>query len=135
MTNTSQNKLPRDFKGIWIPKEIWLDDTLSYFEKLLLAEIHSLDGKDGCFASNEYLSSFFNERERKIQEGISKLKSRGYIWVESFDGRTRVLRSTLYPKENDKSLFSTPDLSKIDTPDLSKIDTLLYIEKRKRKKI
>ena len=114
--------LPRDFKGIWIPREIWLDQTLTYFEKCLLAEINSLNGSDGCYASNEYLCKFFNERERKIQDGLAKLKAKGYIYTESFDGRTRIMRTNLSP-QNDKSLFSTSDLSKIDTPDLSKIDT------------
>ena len=98
-------EISRDFKGIWIPKEIWLDQSLTYFEKLLLSEIHSLNGKDGCFASNEYFCKFFNERERKIQEGISKLKAAGYVYQESFDGRERVLRTNL--DRNDKSLFST----------------------------
>lgn len=109
----SAQTISRNFKGIWIPAEIWLDKRLSYFERCLLAEINSLDGEEGCYASNEYLANFFNERERKIQEGISKLKELGYIEQTSFNGRTRVLRSNLQPKQeeiadkNDKSFFST----------------------------
>lgn len=123
MSNQSQNTeyqsqpfLPRDFKGIWIPKEIWLDKRLNYFEKCLLAEIHSLNGEKGCYASNVYFCNFFGERERKIQDGLAKLKNFGYIFVESFDGRTRTLRTNLFP---DKTLFNTPDLSKNDTSNLS----------------
>jgi hypothetical protein len=103
------DQLPRDFKGIWIDRNIWLDQSLTYFEKILLAEIDSLNGKDGCFASNEYLCNFFQEKERKIQDGLAKLKAKGYIYVESFDGRTRVLRTNLNTK-NDKSLFSTAEV-------------------------
>jgi hypothetical protein len=103
-------KVPsRDFKGIWIPANVWLDNRLTYFERCLLSEIHSLDGEKGCFASNEYLCEFFNERERKIQEGIAKLKELGYLYQESFDGRIRVLRTCLNPK-NDKSLFNTSEV-------------------------
>ncbi len=40
-------KPSRDFKGIWIPKEIWLSDQLSLMEKILLVEIHSLDNERG----------------------------------------------------------------------------------------
>ena len=105
------NNLPRDFKGIWVPREIWFDRSLSYFEKCLLSEIHSLNGKDGCFASNEYFCNFFQEKERKIQDGLAHLKALGYIYQESFDGRTRVLRTELHPK-NDKSLFSTSEVQK-----------------------
>ena len=93
--------LPRDFKGIWIPKEIWLHQELSIEEKVLLAEIESLDGEDGCFASNEYFTKFFNWRERKLQDHLAKLKNLDLIKVESFDGRRRVLRvckKTIYEK-------------------------------------
>jgi hypothetical protein len=33
----------RDFKGVWIPKEIWINTDLSIIEKVLLVEIDSLD--------------------------------------------------------------------------------------------
>jgi hypothetical protein len=42
----------RDFKGVWIPKDVWLDHNLTWMEKLLLVEIDSLDAEKGCFASN-----------------------------------------------------------------------------------
>lgn len=113
MENQSSQNFSRAFQGIWIPKEVWLDRRLTYFEKCLLSEIHSLnDPERGCFASNQYFMDFFNERERKIQEGLSKLKKYGYIRVEKFDGRIRTLRSDLYAsKSDDKTLFNTPGVS------------------------
>jgi len=33
----------RDFKGVWIPKQIYLNNSLSWPEKILLIEIDSLD--------------------------------------------------------------------------------------------
>jgi len=130
---TQQQKLSRNFKGIFIPRNVWVDNRINYFEKCLLAELNSLDGANGCFASNEYLCNFFNERERKIQEGISKLKSLGYIWVESFDGRTRVLKTTLDPK-SDKPLFSTPEVSKSAPLPSTKSAPLSYIENKEENK-
>ena len=41
-------KPSRDFKGIWIPKEIWESENLSIMEKVLFVEIHSLDNERGC---------------------------------------------------------------------------------------
>ena len=35
--------MQRGFKGIWIPKEIWLSPDLNYVEKILLVEIDSLE--------------------------------------------------------------------------------------------
>ena len=55
----------RDFKGVWIPKDVWLDHNLSWMEKLLLVEIDSLDAEKGCFASNGYFGEFFNSEARK----------------------------------------------------------------------
>ena len=83
----------RDFKGIWIPKEIWADKKLSIIEKVLLAEINSLDNEKGCFASNGYFADLFSRSETMICIYISKLKKLGYIREESFDGRVRILRS------------------------------------------
>ena len=48
----------RDFKGIWIPKEIWVNEDLSAIEKIIYAEICSLDTEKHCVAGNEYLADF-----------------------------------------------------------------------------
>lgn len=85
--------MERDFKGVWIPKEIWLDTRLGALDKIIYTEIASLDCEDhGCYASNEYLADFCQCSERKITECISKLKDLAYIYVEAFDGRHRSLR-------------------------------------------
>lgn len=86
----------RDFKGIWIPKNVWLDNRLNALDKIILMEIDSLDFEEkGCYAGNEYLAKFCQCSERKITESISKLIELNYIYLESFNGRIRVLRSTL----------------------------------------
>ena len=89
--------LPRDFKGIWIPKDIWLHPELSWMEKCLAAEIDSLDreneeGEEGCFASNDYLMKMFGLSKRQIQRGLEKLKKLNLIRYEKTDGRKRWLR-------------------------------------------
>lgn len=88
--------MERDFKGIWIPKEIWLNNNLNAIDKILLAEIDSLDiGEDGCYASNEYLADFCGCNQKTISRSISKLKECGYIEIASFDGRHRKVHSRL----------------------------------------
>lgn len=84
--------MKRDFKGIWIPKEIWLDKNLTYFEKAVYAEIDSLCGDDGCFASNKYFQSFFKCTERTMSRAISHLQQLGYIEVTVCNGRKRVIK-------------------------------------------
>lgn len=96
----------RQFKGIWIPKEIWLDRNLNALDKIILMEINSLDdGENGCYASNKYLAEFCQCTETKVSTTISKLKELGYIKLENFNGRVRVLKSEILPLKNLKSAF------------------------------
>lgn len=84
----------RDFKGVFIPREIWLDKRLNAIEKVIFTEIDSLDSEEsGCYASNEYLADFCQCSVSKVSSAISKLKELGYIYEKSFDGRKRILKS------------------------------------------
>lgn len=86
----------RDFKGVWIPKSIWLDSRLTALDKVILTEIDSLDqGERGCYASNKHIADFCQCSERKVSESISQLLRFGYVRVQNFDGRQRELRSCL----------------------------------------
>lgn len=71
----------RDFKGIWIPREIWLSTDLKVMEKLILVEIDSLDNEEGCFASNEHFSKFFSLSKNRCSEIIKSLEKKGYIEI------------------------------------------------------
>lgn len=87
----------RDFKGIWIPKIIWFAKDLSGDQKLLLAEIDSLDhAQRGCTAQNEYFCEFFGWDERKLQRHLKKLISLKYISIKLIKGTDkRTLRSKI----------------------------------------
>lgn len=82
----------RDFKGVWIPKEIWLAEDLSLYEKALFVEIHSLDNKDGCWASNRHLAKFLGLKERQTRTYISRLEKKKYIKVTVKNRNERVIR-------------------------------------------
>lgn len=88
-------KEKREFKGIWFPAEVWLDERLTALEKMILMEIDSLDNEDNCYASNEHLAKFCQCSQSKVSAAISKLKKLGYVRVKSFDGRKRILESCL----------------------------------------
>ena len=86
----------RDFKGVWIPKVVWLDSRLNALEKIILTEIDSLDSSErGCWASNQHIAEFCQCSESKVSKAISKLTDLGYIYLQSFDGRNRELKSSL----------------------------------------
>ena len=102
----------RDFKGIWFPAEVWLDERLTPLEKIILMEIDSLDNEDNCYASNEHLAKFCQCSQSKVSKAISKLKSLGYVEVVSFDGRSRKLRSCLafFTKQTSKKCQSAEQI-------------------------
>jgi len=72
----------RDFKGVWIPKEIWLDEKLTWMEKLFLTEINSLDNENGCFASNKYFAEFFQLSNGRVSQIINSLIKKEYLSVK-----------------------------------------------------
>lgn len=71
----------RAFKGVWIPKEIWLSENLTLQEKVFLVEIDSLDNEDGCFASNKHFSKFFGLSKGRVSQVISQLNEKGFISI------------------------------------------------------
>ncbi len=72
----------RDFKGVWIPKDIWLSPELKATEKMLWAEINSLDNEFGCVADNEHFQKVLNLSVRQVREYVKRLKDLGLIEVE-----------------------------------------------------
>lgn len=85
----------RDFKGVWISKEIWLNTELTWLEKIILTEIDSLDNENHCTAGNDYLATFCQCSERKVSEAITKLASLGFIDILGFNGRQRIIKSLM----------------------------------------
>lgn len=118
----------RDFKGVWIPKGVWLDERLNALEKVILVEIDSLDSSDAhCWKSNENLAAFCQCSVTKVSTAISKLIDLGYVKVHSFDGRTRRLQSCLsvsveQPFKNCKADFQKVKASNTYSNPLSNSD-------------
>jgi hypothetical protein len=85
----------RNFKGIWIPKEIWLDAGLTMGEKLFLCEIDSLDNEQGCFASNNYFAKFFSITPQRASQIINSLVEKRKLSRELIMDGDRVAKRIL----------------------------------------
>lgn len=100
--------MERDFKGVWIPKEVWLDENLTWMEKLLLVEIDSLDKEKGCFASNKYFAEFFQLSPSRISELVSQLVVKGYVTTFLlYDGKQvkqRILTPTVPIRKREQGI-------------------------------
>ncbi|DAA89115.1 TPA: hypothetical protein CPT87_02685 [Candidatus Gastranaerophilales bacterium HUM_5] len=97
----------RQFKGVWIPKEIWINDNLNLQEKCFLTEINSLDNEErGCFALNEHFAEFFNLSKNRCSEVIKSLQDKGYIDVNyKYDGK-KIIKRTIRVKDK----YFTPSI-------------------------
>lgn len=107
--------MERDFKGVWIPRTVYLDERLNALDKMILTEIDSLDkGPDGCWASNQHLADFCQCGLTKVSTSITKLIDLGYVEVISFDGRTRHLKSCLSKSERQTFKKRKADFQKVN---------------------
>lgn len=121
----------RQFKGIWIDKDVWLDTRLNALEKIILMEIDSLDNEEtGCYASNKYLAEFCQCSECKVSLAITKLIKLEYLELKNFDGRTRILKSRLlnFKRQDYKNLKADIEILKDNNIDkINKNNNYKYI--------
>jgi hypothetical protein len=104
----------RQFKGIWIPAEIWLTEELSLQEKVMLVEIDSLqDPIRGCYKSNSALADFFQLSKSRVSEIISSLAAKGWITVDQIrDGKQCVERRIFLGKRYQEAVLKAFDIPK-----------------------
>ena len=85
-----------------LPANVRYDKELTDKAKLLYAEITSLSNKMGyCFASNKYFADLYNCTTRSIQNAISKLQEKGYVFTEienNYERKIYISSSVNYEK-------------------------------------
>lgn len=116
----------RKFKGVWIPKEIWLCKDLTPLEKIYLVEIDSLDDEEtGCFASNKHFEEMFGQKGANATRIITNLKEKGWINIsyiyngKEIDKRIIKVNRPPYPNryyKNDNTYYKNDNrvLSKLE---------------------
>jgi hypothetical protein len=67
------------FSGVFVPREVLLDNELSANAKLIFAIVQSLDNDRGCFASNEYIGGMVGICDSAVRASLSVLEDRKYI--------------------------------------------------------
>ena len=84
--------MERNFKGVWIPKNVWLDKRLTLAEKCILTEIAYFDdGEEGCKINNDYLANFAQLSVRSVATAIAKLSDLGYIIIRNSGNKGRTI--------------------------------------------
>ncbi len=102
----------REFLGIWIPAEVWLDQRLTMTEKAFLAEVESFSKNGKTFhKSNDTIRQQYGITPKTVQRIIKKLVELELLECY-FNGRVRHLslgsmgKMTSLPGKNDDSASS-----------------------------
>ena len=69
----------RDFKGVWIPKKLYISREVTLSEKFLLIEIYTLSKKHICYASNKHFADFTGLKENTVQKAFLGFEEKGYV--------------------------------------------------------
>jgi hypothetical protein len=90
--------MKRNFKGVWIPAQLYLNENISWTQKLMLVEIDSFS-KSGlpCFVSNEHLAQHLQISESGVEKALRGLVRLNLVHRgrENFlNGTRRILRLT-----------------------------------------
>lgn len=120
--------MSENFKGVFIPADIFLIKDLSLAEKILIVTILGLDNGGGCYASNEYLSRFVQITPTSCSGIISNLKKSGLLFEpKKFDGRKR------YLSVNTNFLYDMPTIN-IDADLKKDLGSISNIERQTNEK-
>ena len=110
----------RDFKGVWIPAELYLNTDLSAIEKLIIVEIDSLSQRGMCFASNQHFADFLGLSVDRVKHIIPDLVKRGYLNSKTFYNPDKKKKERILTVRRD----STDQSAKNDTYQSAKNDTI-----------
>lgn len=105
------NEKYTQFSGVFVPREVLLDQDLSANAKLIFAIVQSLDNDKGCYASNEYIGGMVGLSESSVRASLQALEEKKYIERYVFDGTSRVLKTC-----TTKSFSAEPRQISGDTP-------------------
>ena len=88
--------MKRNFKGVWIPAQLYLSEGITWTQKLMLVEIDSFSKSNlPCFISNEHLAKHLQISESGVEKALRGLVKFGMVdrRRESFgQGTRRILR-------------------------------------------
>ena len=96
MNNLLKGYFSDNFKGVWIPREIFFSSELSLEEKFILAVVDTLSVEGDCYANNGYFAKLCGCRGETISRHLTRLESLGYIKRDKMHGTSkRIIKSNM----------------------------------------
>lgn len=134
----------RQFTGVWLPRELLLDERLTAVDKILYAEIASF-GEKGCWKKSEELQQLCGVGRDGLQAACKRLREAGYIIERRMYGRIvrtlAVYSTTVKSHQSEKSVVQEQDNPVVveqDNPVVHKDNTkdnTIYINSEVSKKL
>lgn len=134
----------RQFTGVWLPRELLLDERLTTVDKILYAEIASF-GEKGCWKKSEELQQLCGVGRDGLQAACKRLREAGYIIERRMYGRIvrtlAVYSTTVKSHQSEKSVVQEQDNPVVvqqDNPVVHKDNTkdnTIYINSEVSKKL
>lgn len=81
------------FSGVFIPREVLLDQEIPANAKIIFAIVQSLDNDKGCYASNEYIGGMIGLSDSAVRASLHILESKSLITRTIVDGTSRTLKT------------------------------------------
>ena len=102
----------RQFTGVWLPRELLLDERLTAVDKILYAEIASF-GEKGCWKRADELQQLCGVGRDGLQSACKRLRETGYIIERRMYGRIvrtlAVYSTTVKSHQSEKSVVQEQD--------------------------
>ena len=91
----------RQFTGVWLPRELLLDERLTAVDKILYAEIASF-GEKGCWKRSEELMELCRVKRDAFMASCKRLVEFGYITQSREYGRMRRKSTLGFSQQSEK---------------------------------
>ena len=94
-------EVKRDSKGVWIPKDIWENEKLTWMEKLFLVEIQKatiINKNSVCTAPNSHFAKVFNLSRNRCSQIIVSLEKKEYTKMKYIRKGEQIVKRQIYLK-------------------------------------
>jgi len=102
----------KEFTGVWIPRMVVEDEELNWTDRACYAEIACYQK---CFASNAFLAKRLGISESRVSKIIARLKQLEYLEDTGFNGRFRMLATSLPSRKQRGSLVENSEAASLKT--------------------
>jgi len=74
--------IPELFKGVWIPKAVFVLDDLTLHQKIILSMVMNLTSDEPCYATNHYIGEILGIHPTRVSVHLNNLKRLGYLDIK-----------------------------------------------------